>query len=95
MSFTSSKLRKQERIADSRRGTTVQQLSEPVAGGGHGMEVSVKLPRDAKRIERLRRHSSVAMHRVEMGMEAMRSDISGSSLVDAQVSNPVTAKALS
>jgi hypothetical protein len=91
MSFTSSKLRKQERT-ESPRGTTVQQLSEAVSGGGNGVEVPVRLPRDAKRIERLRQHSSVVMHRVEMGIEAMRSDIGGSSLVDTQVRTPVIDK---
>jgi hypothetical protein len=91
MSFTSSKLQKQDRT-EPPGGTLVQQLPEPVAGRSNGAEVSVRLPRDAKRIEQLRRHSSVVIHRIEMGIEAMRSDISGSSLVDAQVRTPIIAK---
>jgi hypothetical protein len=73
MSFTSSKLQKQDRT-EPPGGTLVQQLPEPVAGRSNGAEVSV------------------VIHRIEMGIEAMRSDISGSSLVDAQVRTPIIAK---
>jgi hypothetical protein len=91
MSFTSSKLIKQEG-EESPIPATVEQLSEPLAGGSNGAEISARLSRDVRRIERLRQHSSIVIRRIDLGIEAMRSNICGSSLVDTQVWTPVIAK---
>lgn len=98
MSLTSSKLGTQgnpQGGAGSPKSTVVETRSEPVAEGSNAVGAGAKLSRDVRRIQRLRQHSTAVIRRIELGIEAMRSDIGGSSLVDTQACTSIIAKGIS